>query len=111
MTQYFDKTPIVSYESYVGYGKHDLDEMSKEELKKELLRTEREIESFKDELESTKITTPSYVLKERIEDAKFYKKQIEYAIAKIGENKPFTDDSNSHKYKIYKNNLRDYDTN
>ena len=110
MAKYFDKIPIVSYESYVGYGKHDLDEMSKDELKKELLRTEREIESFKDELASTKITTPSYVLKERIEDAKFYKKQIEYAISKIGENKTFTNENNSHKFKVYKDNLRDYDT-
>ena len=66
MENLYDKLPITITESYVGYGKDDLKEMTKEELKQELKRTEKEIQTCRDELNSTAINTPSFVLKERI---------------------------------------------
>ena len=107
MENLYDKIPITISESYVGYGKDDLGEMTKSELEKELKRTEREIENFREELASTGITTPSYVLKERIEDAIHYKKKVEYALANLSVNES-TNVDNNHKFKLYKNKLTDY---
>lgn len=110
MENLYDKLPITITESYVGYGKDDLKEMTKEELKQELKRTEKEIQTCRDELNSTAINTPSFVLKERIEDAIHYKKKIEYALANFSV-KESVDTKNNHRFKIYKKQLTDYDAN
>ena len=106
MDKIYDDKPIVINETYVGYGKTDLSEMNKSELQKELERTEREIEGIEEELQRTDIRTPSYVLKERIADAEFYKKKIEYALANLVKQESVKE--NNNKFKIYKKQLSDY---
>ena len=103
----FDTIPIVMTETYVGYGKDDLNEMTLNELKTELKRTESEIARFEDELANTRITTPSFVLKERIKDAEFYKKKIEYKIARLFEDKE-EEKKEGKAPKVYRDKLTDY---
>lgn len=68
-----ENTEIV--EAYIGYGKTtDLQNMSNTELKQEYDRVEKEIKILKEEL----ITSPeaSFPIKERIQNAKWYKDKI-----------------------------------
>lgn len=82
MEKIFDENRIPINESYIGYGKNDLSEMSKSELKKELERTERELNEIKDEIDEAN-SFPSYALKERLENTKWYKNKVENALANL----------------------------
>ena len=68
-------------ESYVRYGQTDLDELSEDELKKELEHTKKEIKTVKEEIEDSNKSFPIYSLKEKLENAELYKEKIEKALA------------------------------
>lgn len=108
MTELFDKRQIVyenSFtESYIGYGKNDLSKMTKKELHAELKRVEEDIKNLTSEIEDAD-SYPSYALKERLENAIWYRDKV---IAEIGEDRQEIKESSHHIFKTFKKKLKDY---
>ena len=109
METLFDKRKIPDvgicmFEAYNRYGKNDLTDMTESELKKELARTNKEIETLQQELDDSDNSFPIYALKEKIEDAMYYKEKIEKALENYKTESVHLDRS----FHSFKNQLKDY---
>ena len=89
MQELFDKTSIENFstvtEAYIGYGQNDLNKMTDVELKKELKRVNKDIEQIQNEIDEAD-SYPSYAIKERLENEKWYKNKVMDEISKREEN-------------------------
>lgn len=75
---YIDTSNFYIQESYIGYGrKTDLNKMGLLELKEELKMADKQVKLCKEEIESSDDGVPSFALKEKLQNAEYYKKKVE----------------------------------
>ena len=75
----YDTRNFPVMEEYIGYDIKVLSKMTLVELRDELKRADRELNIAKEEVEKAD-GHPSYVLKERVKNAEYYKKKVEDTI-------------------------------
>ena len=87
MGKMFDERPIPYYdgyavvnEAYVDYGRNDLHEMTKQEIKEELKRVQTDITKLKEELGDAS-NCPTYSIKSQIKSAEIYIEKIKKQMA------------------------------
>ena len=86
--KYFTNIPIVATEEYIGYGNREaLSGMDRATLLKELERANKEIQIAKEEYAQTiKDGLSTYVPKERIADAEWYRNEVKRRLDNLSTN-------------------------
>lgn len=114
MLKLFDKTSIENFnsvtEAYIGYGQNDLNKMTDVELRQELKRVEKDIKQIENEIDDAD-SYPSYAIKERLENEKWYKNKVMDEISKREENKSLEEkiDNTETKPKSMQDMIKDLD--
>lgn len=80
---FIDRDNIYTIEAYIGYGKKtDLHKMTLTQLQDELKMSDKLINRAQEEVNGAD-GYPSYALKEKLENAKYYKRQVEKRIDQL----------------------------
>lgn len=82
VNELYDKRNFPVMEEYVGYDNKVLSKMTLVELRDELKIAEKELNMAKEEVEKAD-GHPSYVLKERVKNAEYYKNKVEETIENL----------------------------